>query len=85
MIALKPEKLIAAIEEAKSSTKIKYDLHEALKYSIDLEYGEKHKVETYLYEKIGEVEKCITSFLKDLEEIMWTYIESYEQTEVEGK
>lgn len=63
---------------------IKYDMQEALKVSLEIEdYEEKNKVQTYLYEKLGEVEKCIASYLKILEKLFWDYIDVYENLQKE--
>lgn len=57
-------------------------MQEALKISLELEdYSYKNRLETYLFEKLGDVEKCIGSYLKILGELFWEYIDLYETKE----
>ena len=85
LILVEPERVVSVLEDSFAKGKaqmIKYDLQEALKVSLQIEtYSNKNKVETYLYEKLGEVEKCITSYLKILESYFWQYIDVYESIE----
>ena len=60
-----PSRVVSVLEDAWGK-KVKYDLHEALKISLDLEYPDKNRVETYLFEKLGDVERCVRSYLKIL-------------------
>lgn len=39
----------------------------------------------YLYEKIGEIQKCIGSYIKILEQLFWEYIDIYENTQEKDK
>ena len=79
MLHEEPSRVVSVLEDSWSK-KVKYDLHEALKISLDLEYPDKNRVETYLFEKLGDVERCVRSYLKILEELLWEYADLYEST-----
>ena len=79
LLHTEPRRVVTVLEEA-SANKVKYDLHEALKISLELDYPDKNRVENYLFEKLGDVERCVTSYLKILEELLWEYADLYEST-----